>query len=93
MASAITKRMTQVTLEEHDMQSLRQNGLLAVSHPHKRGIIVLVTASADPPEKDTDGVLATPLLTGNSFTRLNDGETLQYCHGKITVRKAPEQVR
>jgi hypothetical protein len=92
MASAITQRSTRITLEEHDLQSLRQNGLLAVSHPHKRGIIMLATSSADPPRKDTDGVLATPLLTGNSFTRLNDGETLQYCHGKITVRKDPEQV-
>lgn len=93
MASAIEKSTAEVSLTQADMEALRANGVLAVQHPFKNGIILFQFAGeVQPVEKGTDGILTSPRLTASSTERLENGETLTYSHGKLRVRIAPEEL-
>lgn len=91
MAYGQKREIARITLEPSDLDTLRTNGVLAVRHPTKVGIVLFNMATANY-SHSTNGILASPLITGETTSRLEDGEIITYTSAKLEVRLAPEYI-
>lgn len=83
MAKTSVSETVEVSLTENDVSTFRENGILSIEHPNG-GIIVLVTTDSFDIKK-TGSVKRTPLFTGNTFTKLENGGTVDYTDLRVRM--------